>query len=146
MYDNWKEGNKFICPFEGCRRLYMTMDTTQKHPKDVHQIVADDIESPPAMQPEGMCPLYCHAWQLISFHFHLLSISHSYPTWQSESSLRLTCRDRPTPLVCPRLACCKLLSETVAGEESSLLLTHKHTTSPSKCGSVFAAVEEGQVL
>ena len=57
MYDVQKEDNKFICPFEGCNRLYVSRDTTRKHLKDVHQVVGDNSESPPATQPEGMCPL-----------------------------------------------------------------------------------------
>ena len=54
-YDVGQRDGKFVCPFEGCKRLYWRRDTMRKHLKDAHQVFAEDSDSPsPPTKPEGM--------------------------------------------------------------------------------------------
>lgn len=56
-YSIGKKDGKFLCPFEGCERLYRRRDTMRKHLKDIHMVISDDLGSPPpttVTNPEGM--------------------------------------------------------------------------------------------
>jgi uncharacterized C2H2 Zn-finger protein len=49
-----RRDGKFICPFEGCKKLYTRRDTMRKHLKDAHQVVTEYSDSPLPTIPEGM--------------------------------------------------------------------------------------------